>query len=105
VFAAASAASVATSPATTAAMLAGIGVGSFAWFSILSLGMATLRRRLGQRAYARPTRWPAWACSALVACSAGAPSAPLERRQLGLDGAPVQRTAMSLPKLTTTPVL
>jgi hypothetical protein len=49
VFAAASAASVATSPATTAAMLAGIGVGSFAWFSILSLGMATLRRRLGQR--------------------------------------------------------
>jgi threonine/homoserine/homoserine lactone efflux protein len=49
VFAAASAASVATSPATTAAMLAGIGVGSFAWFSILSLGMATLRRRLGQQ--------------------------------------------------------
>jgi hypothetical protein len=36
VFAAASAASVATSMATTAAMLVGIGVGSFAWFSILS---------------------------------------------------------------------
>lgn len=49
VFAAASAASVATSPATTAAMLAGIGVGSLAWFSILSLGMAVLRRRIGDR--------------------------------------------------------
>jgi threonine/homoserine/homoserine lactone efflux protein len=49
VFAAASAASVATSTATTSAMLAGIGVGSFAWFSILSLGMTALRQRIGDR--------------------------------------------------------
>jgi threonine/homoserine/homoserine lactone efflux protein len=49
VFAAASAASVATNTATTSAMLAGIGVGSFAWFSILSLGMTALRRRIGDR--------------------------------------------------------
>jgi putative LysE/RhtB family amino acid efflux pump len=49
VFAAASAASVATSTATTSAMLAGIGVGSFAWFSILSLAMTALRRRIDDR--------------------------------------------------------
>jgi putative LysE/RhtB family amino acid efflux pump len=49
VFAAASAASVATSTATTSAMLAGIAVGSLAWFTILSLGMAVLRRRIGER--------------------------------------------------------
>jgi putative LysE/RhtB family amino acid efflux pump len=49
VFAAASAASVATSAGTTSAMLAGIGVGSFAWFATLSVGMAALRRRLGDR--------------------------------------------------------
>jgi threonine/homoserine/homoserine lactone efflux protein len=49
VFAAASAASVATSTATTSAMLGGIGVGSLAWFTILSLGMAALRRRIGER--------------------------------------------------------
>jgi putative LysE/RhtB family amino acid efflux pump len=49
VFAAASAASVATGAGTTSAMLAGIGVGSFAWFTVLSLGMAALRRRIGDR--------------------------------------------------------
>jgi threonine/homoserine/homoserine lactone efflux protein len=49
VFAAASAASVATGAGTTSAMLAGIGVGSFAWFTVLSLGMAVLRRRIGDR--------------------------------------------------------
>jgi putative LysE/RhtB family amino acid efflux pump len=49
VFAAASAASVATGAGTTSAMLAGIGVGSFAWFTVLSLGMAALRRRMGDR--------------------------------------------------------
>src|SRR6266700_1587615 len=49
VFATASAASVATNTATTSAMLAGIGVGSFAWFSILSLAITALRRRIGQR--------------------------------------------------------
>jgi len=49
VFAAATAASVATSTGTTSAMLAGIGVGSFAWFTILSLAITALRRRIGQR--------------------------------------------------------
>jgi putative LysE/RhtB family amino acid efflux pump len=49
VFAAASTASVATSAATTSALLAGIGVGSFAWFVVLSLAMAGLRPRLGER--------------------------------------------------------
>jgi putative LysE/RhtB family amino acid efflux pump len=49
VFAAASAASVASGAGTTSAMLAGIGVGSFAWFTVLSLGTAVLRRRIGDR--------------------------------------------------------
>jgi len=49
VFAAASTASVATGTATTAAMLAGIGFGSLTWFTILSLAMALLRRRIGSR--------------------------------------------------------
>jgi threonine/homoserine/homoserine lactone efflux protein len=35
--------------ASWAAMLTGIGVGSFAWFSILSLAMTALRRRIGDR--------------------------------------------------------
>ena len=42
VFAAASTASLATSAATTSALLVGIGVGSFAWFVVLSLLMAGL---------------------------------------------------------------
>lgn len=50
IFAAASAAGVARSPSTAAALLAGIGAGSLAWFTILSLGMAVLRRRLGATA-------------------------------------------------------
>jgi threonine/homoserine/homoserine lactone efflux protein len=49
VFAAASTASVATGAATTGAMLAGVGAGSLAWFTILSLAMAALRRRIGTR--------------------------------------------------------
>jgi threonine/homoserine/homoserine lactone efflux protein len=49
VFAAASTASVTTGVVTTAAMLAGIGVGSLAWFTVLSLAMALLRRRIGAR--------------------------------------------------------
>ncbi len=48
-FVAASSASVATSAATTSALLVGIMLGSFAWFSILSLGMTALRRRIGER--------------------------------------------------------
>jgi len=48
VFAAASTASLATSAATTSALLVGIGVGSFAWFVVLSLLMAGLRPRLGE---------------------------------------------------------
>jgi threonine/homoserine/homoserine lactone efflux protein len=50
IFAAASAAGLARSPATASALLAGIGAGSMAWFTILSLGMAVLRRRLGSGA-------------------------------------------------------
>ncbi|HYT25398.1 MAG TPA: LysE family transporter [Actinomycetota bacterium] len=49
VFAAASTASVATSAATTSALLAGIFGGSLAWFTALSLAMAGLRPRLGER--------------------------------------------------------
>ena len=40
--------SLATSAATTSALLVGIGVGSFAWFVVLSLLMAGLRPRLGE---------------------------------------------------------
>lgn len=49
VFAAASTASVAAGPAGAAALLAGIGFGSFAWFAILSGGVALARRRVGER--------------------------------------------------------
>jgi putative LysE/RhtB family amino acid efflux pump len=49
-FAAASAASVTTTVSSTATFLAGIGLGSLAWFMILSSGMAIIRRRAGQRA-------------------------------------------------------
>jgi hypothetical protein len=30
-------------------MLAGVGVGSMTWFTVLCAGMALLRRRIGQR--------------------------------------------------------
>jgi putative LysE/RhtB family amino acid efflux pump len=49
-FAAASAANVTTSAATTSTFLAGIGTGSLSWFLILASGMALLRRRIGPRA-------------------------------------------------------
>jgi threonine/homoserine/homoserine lactone efflux protein len=47
IFAATSAAGVARSVPGVLAFLAGVGVGSAAWFSILSAGMAFLGRRLG----------------------------------------------------------
>ncbi len=49
IFAAASAAGVARSATDAVLMLVGVGVGSMAWFTILSVGMAVLRRRVGQR--------------------------------------------------------
>jgi threonine/homoserine/homoserine lactone efflux protein len=49
IFAAASAASLATTPAAAALLVLGVGVGSMAWFSILSLGMGRLGRRVPER--------------------------------------------------------
>jgi len=49
IFAAASAAGVARSGSAAVLMLAGVGIGSMAWFAILSVGMAVLRRRIGGR--------------------------------------------------------
>lgn len=49
IFAAASAAGVTRAALDAAALLGGVGVGSMAWFTLLSLGMALLRRRVGQR--------------------------------------------------------
>jgi threonine/homoserine/homoserine lactone efflux protein len=49
IFAAASAAGVAGDVPAAALMLAGVGAGSMAWFAILSVGMAALRRRIGPR--------------------------------------------------------
>ena len=49
VFAAASTAAVATSPTTTAALLIGIGTGTFCWFTALSTATSLARRRVGAR--------------------------------------------------------
>ena len=49
IFAAASAAGVARTVSEAAAMLAGVGIGSLAWFVILSSGVALARRRVGPR--------------------------------------------------------
>ena len=49
IFAAASAAGVARSPGEAGAMLAGVGIGSLAWFVVLSCGVALARRRVGPR--------------------------------------------------------
>ena len=49
IFAAAAAAGVVRSAPSALALLGGVGVGSMSWFSLLSLGMAALRRRLGAR--------------------------------------------------------
>jgi threonine/homoserine/homoserine lactone efflux protein len=49
IFAAASAASVATSTATTVSLLAGVGLGTLGWFTLLSLVLTVVRGRLGER--------------------------------------------------------
>ena len=49
IFAAASAASLATSAGAAAVLVLGVGIGSMAWFAILSLGMALIRRRVPER--------------------------------------------------------
>jgi putative LysE/RhtB family amino acid efflux pump len=49
IFAAASAAGVARSAVDDAALVAGVGLGSMAWFTVLSAGMALVRRRVGER--------------------------------------------------------
>jgi putative LysE/RhtB family amino acid efflux pump len=49
IFSAASTASLAGSASTTAALLAGVGVGSLGWFLVLSSGVALARRRVGPR--------------------------------------------------------
>ena len=50
IFAAASAARLATSDVTAALLVGGVGAGSLAWFSILAGVMSVLRRRAGERA-------------------------------------------------------
>jgi threonine/homoserine/homoserine lactone efflux protein len=49
IFAAASAASVARSPATTVTLLTGIGLGTLGWFSLLSAVLTLVRHRFGER--------------------------------------------------------
>ena len=49
IFAAASAASVATGIASTVSLLAGIGLGTLGWFTFLSLALALVRHRIGDR--------------------------------------------------------
>jgi putative LysE/RhtB family amino acid efflux pump len=49
IFAAASAAGVARSPADAIAMLGAVGTGSMTWFAVLSVSMAVLRSRIGER--------------------------------------------------------
>jgi putative LysE/RhtB family amino acid efflux pump len=49
IFAAASAAGVARTAPEALLLLAGVGAGSMAWFTLLSVGMALLRRRIGGR--------------------------------------------------------
>ena len=49
IFAAASAAGVARSAGDAAAMLAGVGIGSFGWFVVLSGGVALARHHVGTR--------------------------------------------------------
>ena len=46
IFAAASAASLASTAGAAALLVLGVGAGSMAWFAILSLGMALVRRRV-----------------------------------------------------------
>ena len=49
IFAAASAARVATSDVTAVLLVAGVGAGSLTWFGILAEVMSLLRRRVGER--------------------------------------------------------
>ena len=49
IFAAASAASVATDTASTVTLLAGVGLGTLGWFTFLSLVLTVVRRRIGER--------------------------------------------------------
>jgi putative LysE/RhtB family amino acid efflux pump len=49
IFSAASTASIVDSGASAAAMLIGVGIGSLAWFLVLSGGLALARRRVGPR--------------------------------------------------------
>ena len=49
IFAAASAASLASSAPAAAVLVLGVGAGSMAWFAILSFGMGLLRRRVPER--------------------------------------------------------
>ncbi len=49
IFAAASAASLASTAAAAALLVFGVGIGSMAWFAILSIGMALIRRRVPER--------------------------------------------------------
>lgn len=49
IFAAASAASLASTAAAAALLVLGVGIGSMAWFAILSIGMALIRRRVPER--------------------------------------------------------
>lgn len=49
IFAAASTARIAHTTPAAIALLTAIGCGSFAWFTALSIAMATVRRRIGER--------------------------------------------------------
>ena len=49
IFAAASTAAVADSTPSTLALLAGVGLGSFAWMAVLTCAMSLARRRVGRR--------------------------------------------------------
>lgn len=49
IFAAATAAGVTRSAGDAVVMVLGVGAGSMAWFTLLSAGMAALRRRVGER--------------------------------------------------------
>jgi putative LysE/RhtB family amino acid efflux pump len=49
VFAAASTARFTSTPASTLALLVGVGVGSMAWFTVLAGGLQLLGRRIGDR--------------------------------------------------------
>ncbi|GAA3393460.1 LysE family translocator [Cryptosporangium minutisporangium] len=49
IFAAASTAALTSSPASAGSLLAGLGIGSIGWFTVLALGVALARRRIGDR--------------------------------------------------------